>query len=325
MKKIIPYAIEAYHHSKKSILGFITFLVAIWGMFNFFLSQKLGWYVLSMLAIFGFIFAFMKYSFWFYHIVKGRMTVPVFGKRETTLLRNDFQKNMDLMLHDLSSDELEKFAFIMGIDRTGKLDISSTGGVVYSVLKYLNTNYMCEEQCPVDFIQQVIDKKMETLLAKGKEHDLDYGVCIEVKMKLQSIHNTESISIIPCNLILIANSRKEDPKDKNLEERMTDDNQSNIIVPKVFDYLLKTNWYGGAMIGVMGTNGMGQSYQVIFSQIINQFARICYKDKHCPLYHLYISIREADYSRSDMSLSHLEKYVRQCAEYYSTWNSNTTL
>jgi len=124
-------------------------------------------------------------------------------------------------------------------------------------------------------------------------------------------------------LILIANSRKETPFDKNLEERMMDDNKSNIIVPKVFDYLLKANKYTGAMIGVMGTNGMGQSYQVVFSQIINQFARICYKDRRCPLLHLYISIREEDYNRSHMTLSHLERYVRQCADYYSTWNHTT--
>ena len=95
------------------------------------------------------------------------------------------------------------------------------------------------------------------------------------------------------------------------------DNKSNIIIPKVFDYLLHTNRFSGAMIGVMGTNGMRQTYQVIFSQTINQYARICYKDKQNPLTHLLISIRESDYSKWGMSLSQLGNYVRTCAKYYS--------
>jgi hypothetical protein len=71
------------------------------------------------------------------------------------------------------------------------------------------------------------------------------------------------------------------------------------------------------MLGVMGTNGMRQAYQVIFSQIINQYARICYKDDLNPLLHLYISIREKDYSKR-MTLSQLERFVRQCARYYTS-------
>ena len=105
--------------------------------------------------------------------------------------------------------------------------------------------------------------------------------------------------------------------DKDKSEALKDDNMSNIIIPKVFDYLQESNKFSGAMIGVMGTNGMRQPYQVIFSQTINLFARICYKDKQSPLSKLYISIREMDYVNWNMTLSQLGDYVRQCAHYYT--------
>lgn len=326
MKTILTYAVEAFHHSKKAILTFWAALAAIWGVFNSLLSQETGWNVLAIISIIGILYAIWKYSVWFYHIVKGRMTVPFFGKRKTTLLRNDYQENMDYLLHQLSSQKLDKFAFVMGIDMTGDLSISSEGGVVYSVLKYLNENYMCVDEKntsepvkPIDYIQKSLNEHVAKCQAEDPSYKLNYGVCVEVSLNLRPINATDTDSAIPCNLILTANSRKEVPNDKNMEERMLDDNQSNIIVPNVFDYLMKTSWYEGVMIGVMGTNGMRQSYQVIFSQIINQFARVCYKDSRSPLESLYISIREKDYNNSHMSLSNLERYVRQCAEYYSTW------
>lgn len=323
MKTILSYAVEAYHHSKRPVLSLIAGLAFVWGIFNNLLSQEIAFMVLSVLAVIVLIYALIKYSLWLRHVIKGRMTVPMLGKRQTTLLRNDYQANMDLLLHNLPIQTLEKFVFIMGIDRTGDLGISSEGGVVFSVLHYLNKYYKCGQDEPMTYIQNEIDKYLACHESADELNKLSYGTCVPVKLHLQPLNdNTE---IIPCNLILIANSRKESPNEKDLEERMIDDNKSNIIVPKVFDYFLKANKYTGAMIGVMGTNGMGQSYQVVFSQIINQFARICYKDRNCPLQHLFISIREADYSRSHMTLSHLEKYVRQCAQYYSTLNQTTEM
>jgi len=245
------------------------------------------------------------------------MTVSLFKKREVTLLRNDFQENMHYLLHNLSQEDLDKFAFVMGIDRTGDLSISSESGVVHWVLKYLNDNYRCGQESPLEYIQKELNKYLDNHPHVEDINKLAYGTCVEVNLDLQPIGASTDMKDISCNLVLIANSRKEVPYEKNLEERMNDDDMSNIIVPMVFDYLLSTNWYSGAMIGVMGTNGMRQAYQVIFSQIINQYARICYKDDLNPLVQLYISIREKDYSKH-MTLSQLEKYVRQCASYYTS-------
>lgn len=311
------YAKEAYHQSKKQILALTGTLVGLWGVVNSLLNRELGWQVLSALVAVGLLYSIWAFCSWFSRIKKGRMSIKIFHNRDVTLLRNDFQENMNYLLHSMSPEELDKFAFVMGIDRTGNLSISSEGGVVHWVLKYLNENYMCGEKAPLNYIQEELDKYMDEHPHAEEMNKLAYGTCVEVELNLQPIIATENKEVIPCNLVLIANSRKEVPNEKNLEERMKDDDMSNIIVPKVFDYLLSTNWYTGAMIGVMGTNGMRQAYQVVFSQIINQYARICYKEDMNPLSRLFISIREKDY-RKRMTLSQLEQYVRQCAHYYTT-------
>ena len=313
----LVYAKEAWHHSKKNILAFTGALVGIWGVINSLLNQEIGWQVLSVFFVVGLLYAICIFLYWFARIRKGRMSVSLFKKREVTLLRNDYQENMHYLLCNLSHEDLDKFAFVMGIDRTGNLSISSESGVVHWVLKYLNDNYRCGQELPIDYIQKELNKYIDNHPQVEETNKLAYGTCVEVNLDLLPIGGSSDMKGIPCNLVLIANSRKEVPNEKNLEERMSDDDMSNIIVPKVFDYLLSTNWYTGTMIGVMGTNGMRQAYQVIFSQTINQYARICYKDDLNPLVRLYISIREKDY-RKRMTLSQLEKYVRQCACYYTS-------
>lgn len=320
MKNFLSYAVEAYHHSKGSVLSLIAGLGFIWGIFNNLLSKEIALYTLAILSGLVLVYALIKYFSWLRHVIKGRMMVPIFGERKITLLRNDYQKNMDYLLHHLPQHDLDNFTFVMGIDRTGNLSISSKGGVVYSVLSYLNENYNCCQELPIDYIQKELNNYINTHSHADELNKLPYGACINVKLKLQPKDEMRLADEIQCNLILIANSRKEVPNEKDMEENMMDDDKSNIIVPKVFDYLQKTKKFTGAMIGVMGTNGMRQSYQVVFSQIINQYARICHKDNLCPLNHLYISIRDKDYIHSHITLSHLEKYVRHCAEYYSTRN-----
>lgn len=312
---IYVYAKEAYHQSKKKVLAFIGALTAIWGVFNSLISQEWGWKILTAFAVVGVLYAIFIYLKWLYRIIKGRMSNVLFKTRKVTLLRNGYPENMDIILSELSKPDLENFAFVMGIDRSGLLDISTKGGVIYAVLKYLDGNYLCGDVPPSQITQQQLNNYLTNHNLKD---GLAYGTCVEINMNLSLLENTgETTKVIPCNLVLVANSRKVSYTDQKFAETVDDDNKSNIIIPKVFDYLLHTNRFSGAMIGVMGTNGMRQTYQVIFSQTINQYARICYKDRQNPLKHLLISIRESDYSKWGMSLSQLGNYVRTCARYYS--------
>lgn len=318
LTKCAPYVFEAYQHSKKSILAFVAILASTWGIFSSLVPQETGWYILATLAIIVILFSIIIFFTWYRKIIKGRMSVSMFDNRKVTIIRNDYQTNMDVLLHELSIQELKKFAFVMGIDRSGRLDISSESGVVHWVIKYLNENYSVNGEKPEVYMQQVLDAYIDEHPQTDPLNKLSYGTCIPVELNLSPICTETIDHTIPCNLILIANSRKEEPDNKDKIESMADDGQSNIIVPEVFAYILSGFKYRGAMIGAMGTNGMKQPYQIVFSQILNQYARICYKKNECTLRHLYISIREEDYIRYGVSLSLLERYLRNCSDYYKT-------
>lgn len=325
MTKKTPFALvylkEACFHSWKPICTFFGVFLAIWSIIGNLLKGALIWYTLGVFTILIVLYATYKISSWLIKLKRGRMTVSMFGKREVTLIRNGFPENMNVLLQELPKNELKSFAFIMGIDRSGNLSISTEKGVVYSVLHFLDENYQCENELP----SKIAQKQLNTYLDAHKNwidstNKLTYGTCVEIHLMLNAIGQDGNNSI-PCNLIFVANSRKESPEEKDLSEKVCDDNKSHIIIPKVFNYLLDTNKYTGAMIGVMGTNGMRQKYQVIFSQIINHYARIYYMDNHCYLNHLYISIREQDYyQRHGMPLSQLAEYVRHSAMFYTTFS-----
>jgi len=318
---VYVYIKEAYHQSKKPILTFIGGLAAIWGVINTLLGQIEGRYIFAVMALMGVFYAIYKYSYWFWRIKKGRMSVTLLKKRNVTLLRDGYPENMEKLLLELSHEELQNFVFVMGIDRTGNLDISTKQGVVSAVLKHLDKFYRIGEKLPSAVAQQQLDDNLPNNHPVDEVNKLKYGDCVEIHLQLSPIHDP-SVQSIPCNLLFIANSRKEDPNDKEKGENITGDGEASIIVPKVFEYFRKTTKYKGAMIGVMGTNGMRQPYQVMFSQTINQYALLCIKDEQNPLVRLFISIREEDYMSWHMSLSQLGEYVRFCVKYYKKEDNN---
>ena len=284
---------------------------------------KFGWCLVIEILL----FAFLVYLLiWFTilainsyrKIFNGSFDVAIVGDREITIKRNDFQLNMDNILSGWEEQALDDFVFIMGIDKRGNLGDSSGGGVVRSVFEYLNANYYCaNDHCTTIIPQDSIQAQLNDYLKqKRRRKTLAYGECVNIDLRLYKNDSTEGKKTPkPCHLVLVANSYR---KRKNGQEVLEDGGMSSKIVPFVFDYLHDAR-YTSAMIGVMGTNVMFQRYQVIFSQIINQFARLCYSNE-THLKNLYISIRENDYEKSKVTLSQLVKYVRQCADYYARWN-----
>ena len=293
------------------------------GVFTFFWALAIpifDWCLVIEILLFAFL-AFLLIWFTilainsYRKIFKGSFDVAIVGDSEIIIKRNDFQLNMEYILRNWKEQELDDFVFIMGIDKRGKLGVSSGGGVVRSVFEYLNANYSCEndkKNIPQDSIQSQLDAYMK----QKRRKSLKYGDCVNIDLKLCKNDSTEEKKTLkPCHLVLVANSYC---KKENGQEVLEDGGMSSKIVPFVFDYLHDAR-YTSAMIGVMGTNGMFQRYQVIFSQIINQFARLSYSNE-THLKNLYISIRENDYEKSKVTLSQLVKYVRQCADYYARWN-----
>ena len=294
------------------------------GVFTFFWALAIpifDWCLVIEILLFAFL-AFLLIWFTilainsYRKIFKGSFNVDIVDDREIIIRRNDFQKNMSDVLDCLEIQALNKFVFVMGIDKSGNLNVSTGSGVVFSVLKYLNANYTCMDEMnetitPQESIQCQLSKYMED---KGKR-TLSYCECVNIDMTLLPKGLLKRNNTKPCHLILIANSLH---VEENGKDELKGGKYSSRIVPCVFDHLCKTG-YTDVMIGVMGTNGMLQPYQVVFSQIINQYARICYANNN-NVRHLYISIRGNDYERSKVTLSQLVKYVRECADYYARWN-----
>lgn len=285
------------------IIGLTKNVTILIIMFSVFLAIFLVWFI---------IIAIKSYR----KIFNGSFNVAIVEDREIIIRRNDFQKNMSVVLDSLDNQALDKFVFVMGIDKSGNLGVSTGSGVVFSVLKYLNANYTCMDEINETITpQESIQGQLNNYLGNKKKRSLSYGESVNIDMTLSPKGILNRNNPKPCHLILIANSLH---VEKNGQDELKGGKYSSRIVPCVFDHLCKTG-YSDAMIGVMGTNRMFQRYQVIFSQIINQFARLCYSNE-THLKKLYISIRENDYEKSKVTLSQLVKYVRQCADYYARWN-----
>lgn len=310
------YIKEAFHQSWKpiSFVGGICF--GAYGYINNFVEKPAAWYILLSIIILIILYACYQILSRRKRIAQGRLSVSINDKQNVILLRDDYQKNMDKLLNELSEEQLQRFTFIMGVDRTGDLSVSTKKGVVYSVLDYLDNNYHCNQTKPRDVAQE----QLTNYLDKKDKKILSYGECVEIHMIITPINDKSGKAINkPCNILFIANSEHPYPDDENMGECITEGGMSYTIVPEAFRHIEKAQLYNGVMIGAMGTNAANQDYRVILSQTINQFARIYLSNgSKDSLYNLYISIREEDYyDRHQMTLSQIADYVRHCAQFYT--------
>ena len=75
-----------------------------------------------------------------------------------SLYRGDFQKNMDVLLSELSPEETEKTIFVVGMDRSANLGTITDAGILGDVLPYLNKNASnCQ---PLQMINAALISKM---------------------------------------------------------------------------------------------------------------------------------------------------------------------
>ena len=254
-----------------------------------------------------------------YLIVKrGSMTVELLHNHRVQLRRDDFQVNADYLLHHLTREQLRDLVMVMGIDYTGIMELNTPRGVAYYLLKYLNENYTVNGEMPSEVVQKRINHYCDTHPTKDPIFRLKPCACVETRMMLTSKQHPEE-EPLPCNLLMVANSQKEDYSDDMRIEAIKHNGEANLVIPSIFNYLKDTKTYTSMLIGIIGSNGLKLPYLSIFSQIINQFAWLGFIDKDVLLQDVYISIREQDYQGIwEVSLSQLESYLRECSKYYPT-------
>ena len=317
--KVLETSKNAFEIAKDEIIRVFTLFFTIWeicgvlsGAENIRRLVFAG--LLSAIAV-----SFLIFLWGLWKAISGNIKIKICNKA-VILLRNDYDVNLNYLLHDLSPAEQSKTIFVTGFDQSGKLSVSSHKGILFSVLNLLDSSFICNDgNIPSAEIQHQINRKISEKNSNSidKKAPFSMGECIEIKLILKEKEQKRD-ACFSCNLLLIANSKKIYPDDEKQIEKVTDENETYIVIPKALDYL-NGSGYRFVMIGVMGSNGLSQPYQVIFSQIINQFARICIKNNDSTdLKELYVSIREEDYSRWNVSLSQLESYVQACSRFYNT-------
>lgn len=325
--KVFETIKNAFGIAKDEIIGIFTLFFTIWEVCGVVSGAK----DLRQLVFGGLIAAIaicLLFFLWgLRKAISGNISIKICDKT-VTLLRNDYEINLNNLLHSMPSTEQAKTIFVIGLDQSGSLAKSTRKGILSSVLALLDSSFICNNgNLPSTEIQQQIDGKLleKNTGAADNNAPFSMGDCIEINLVLKEISkkkiSKKSDERFLCNLLLVANSKKIFPDDEKQIEKVTDENETYLIIPQILDYL-NGSGYSYAMIGIMGSNGLSQPYQVIFSQIINQFARVCIKNNDSDdLKRLYISIREKDYLRWNVSLSQLESFVQACSKFYNKKDS----
>ena len=267
---------------------------------------------------------FIHYFRHFYKSVKkGSVELQfVTDSNSIVIKQNDYQINMDDLLNSLSEAELKKLIFVVGIDAGGIILNVLPSGTAYSVREYLDKNYKSIDgkkpsACMQESIDDYIRNNLDKVLSKGsvnafinkKEYPIiPFNTCIISGMMLKK--DGKDDKIYHCNVMMVVNSKSTfiDNKLPKIDEWPN----SNDTVPTIFEKV-KDSGYEYLMMAVIGTNKLLKNYQVILSQIINQFARNCKLNGDIKT--LYISIRKTDYGKT-MTLSQIYKYNHESASFY---------
>ncbi len=317
---------NAFGIVKEEIIGVFTVFFTLWEV----CGVLSGATDLRKLVFAGLLFAaalcVIIYLFGLKKAISGNISIPLCG-RTVTLLQDDYQENMVRLMEKTGEEEAKKTLYIMGIDMSGDLSISTEKGILHDVIPLLDRDFVhfmpgdaSSKKTPSEEIRAQIDeylaKKQKEQKADRTESGLAFGECVRIDLTLKRRNQPDGKTYY-CNLLMVANSKKIHEGDEKQKEKVEDLGKSYIVIPGALDYA-NGSGCSQVMIGVMGTNGMAQPYQVMFSQIINQFARIAIKDEHPEdLRQVYISIRESDYSRWKANLSQLEAYAQTCSRFYN--------
>lgn len=157
--------------------------------------------------------------------------------------------------------DLATTVFAIGIDSTGRLDLSSNLGILRYFCIFLEQKYGIS----LTELQRLVDAAKALQLGYTEpDKSLNYGdiLCVQVLIGDKQY----------LNLLLIANSRKQHGFDKQHDLDMVEGPDSREIIIKIFN---KCKIMGIAastlFIGAMGTNGLLFPYEVVTAEIINAY------------------------------------------------------
>lgn len=222
--------------------------------------------------------------------------------RQVVIIKGDYQDNMSFYIAS-HSEALPTTVFAMGIDRSARLDISSTKGIIRSVCEYLLTEY----HISTEMLQILVDQAKKEQLGLQTDQQLNYkdSVLITVPIRKSAACSDETI---PLQLLLIANSQKKNSYQLTKDVDDVEGIDSREIVIEVFNKCRKLgNRADTLFVGAMGTNGLSFPYEVITAETLNCFA---YSQRiNISPYNLFYSVRKEDILRADLSIDEIMQYI----------------
>lgn len=225
------------------------------------------------------------------------------------LMKGDFQENMDLVIKQ-HPEKLEHIAFVMGIDSSSLLRISSKKGIIKSVCQYLEDEYNIN----IDYLQQLVnDAKIKQLGHRTGDESMNFKDSVLITVPIS--FDTKSSESLKLNLLLIANSKKKSTfyETQNVDE--VEGIDSREIIMSVFHRIqtLDAEIYD-LFIGAMGTNGLQFPYEVCVSEIFNCYLyaqRMKYRPNS-----IWFSMRQDDMERSGLSSDEIISYISTVTHFF---------
>lgn len=301
---------ETWHRSKAKMGSVISIASLIFGFVGG-LSELNTLYVLLTLLGITLLICLGIAAKEFLKVKRGNIVEKISQNRSLRLMVGDFKDNMRSFLRDLSPAELQETVFAMGFDRSGRLDESTRGGIIRAVIGLLEEDY----QLSIEQFQTALNEEM-VRFNRTPGQPLQYGECFAVELPVK--RGNENIQV---NILLIANSEKENPLHKeNIVGR-----DSRLMVQKIFDYLQESNKYSRLVMGVMGTNGPNYPYHIVYNEIISCFALKEFQSKNNNAFNVMetvISTRDIDFKRHGISLSQLEEHMRSFVSFVGSYKRN---
>lgn len=223
-----------------------------------------------------------------------------------TLIKGDFQENMDYMIQE-KPEELQHTFFAIGMDCSARLDISSNEGILKWVCAYLLENY----GITLDDLQKLVDKARTSQLEQSPAvQGIDFKDIVTIEVPIRQQEKQYHL-----NFMLIGNSRKKESfyTTHNVDEVEGIDSREIII--SIFN---KCQEMGAAVknlfIGAMGTNGLEFPYEVVTSEILNCYV-YAMRRKAAP-YNLYYSVRQKDMERAGLSVEDILSYITMVVSFF---------
>lgn len=231
--------------------------------------------------------------------------------RKMTLMRGDFQKNLDYAIEN-SLFDFSKTVIVTGIDRSSDLSISTSKGITKDLCKYIEEKFHFK----VVQIQELIDQaKIEQLNHSAINQKLNYGDSLLVRIPV--FFDGYAKQDLKCFLqvLFIANSEKKADFDTtcNLDDVIGIDSRE-IILHAFNRCMLLGEAAETIFIGAMGTNALLFPYEVITAEIMNSYLYTVKVGKSPK--NLFYSVRNEDMKKSGVTAQSIYNYIRNVVNFF---------